>query len=767
VPTRHTNDIELYVGSTTKRLRLLRQKDKDGNEEAAYYSISEEVPRYAKPLSFVQSDWSGGHGQYAFADETKYMEGACIDTSFPGKVLPASMRNSTSEVYQLVDAAVAADGAALTTETAGAINAVTDDMTLFPAVPAGNDAYYFGRDTSGTSVAVLINISTAFVGVWTVAWEYYDVDTTWKALGSLYDGTVGFTASGYKKVSGTISGTWAQVAVNSITKYWIRCRVVTYTSIATHGHGKQAWFDTGSMSAAPVTSTWYKTTGSYFVATDTKIFEYDATNVRWIERVEFAGKTITNLCEHDSILYVAQGNADKWWYTADGYTYTQTDLTDGYAQKFLVAPNSAGTSDRLWFYQTPNELMNTTDGRTVGGGGAQASTPAYIGDTSYNITNIFLCNDKLMVGKENGLWHYDMVGGQHPLMTELEHNRSTTNFKYVAYYKGSTYFSLIRNCGEVTASDYLSIVGPLKDCDTSIAKVGDIVGMTSDEDFLYVSVDEGTDTHIYKGSQVVGKDGNLHWAWCSILNLLTTTTTLLKMCQSAISGSHLGLLWFSYGNGMGYVDISQNPSAELVSVYSTGSPLHWVRSSYFYGSNPYWDKIWQSVVVETANCTASDRIYLAYRDDADTTSTTIVASFYTNGVQELKLSSALTNKRIAIEIIFDIDAHVTTPPEVRYLELKGIEVPEVTKLHTCTFEVGDEPEIRAKTIMDYLDTARASTSLIKFADLRRGMLTSDTTYKWVVVEPGYPRFTEVTHENSRHPEYAVECVFREVDYTVS
>ncbi len=765
MPAPYSGDHEIKIGDTTRSLRLLHKMDK-GVEGAAYYTMTEDVPRYANPLSFIQTDWSGGHGQYAFEDPSQYLGGNNIDTSLKGNVTMMNFRTTNENVYNLIAAAVADDGGALTTETTAAINSTTNDMTLMPAVPAVNDAYYFGFGTAVTSL--LLNISTAGVGTWTVAWEHWN-GSSWVAVGAVTDGTTAFTVSGYCLVAFTTTA-WATTAVNSITKYWLRARVATYSAVTTQPKGKQAWA-IGGMAAPLVASCWYKTTNSSFCATATKIFEYDSTNTRWIERVEFASNTISHLCEHDSILYVALGIGTKWYYSTDGYAYTITDLTDGYAVKFLVAPNENGTQDRLWFFQTPNELMNTSDGRTVAAGGVQASTPAYISDTSYNIINIFLVNDKIMVGKENGLWEYDTIGGQHPRMLELEQNRSTTNFKYMAYYKGATYFSLIRNIGEITASDYLSIVGPLKDCDSTIGKTGDIVGMTSDEDFLYVAVDEGTNTHIYKGSQVVGIDGNLKWSWCSIQNLTTHTCTLLMMIQDSLTSGHVGRLWFGYDNTIGYIYIVPNPAGETGLYYSGAVINSWLRTSYFYGTNPFWDKLWQSIVIETVNCSATRRVSVYYRDDNDTSATLLVTEFYTNGVQEIKLNNAISNKRISFEIWFGADLTIGVPPEVLYFEAKGIEVPEVTRIHECIYEVGDDLRgLKAKTILDFLDSARTTTSLVKFADLRRGQKTSGTTtgdYVWVIMEPGYPRFIEASHEAGRHPEMGVQCRFREVSYTIS
>ena len=125
-----------------------------------------------------------------------------------------------------------------TDETTAAQNATTNDMTLLPAVPAQNDAYYFGFDKLFD--VMTLNIGTPGGGVWTITWEYWN--GVWTALSGVTDGTTGFTAaSGSHDVSFTRPGDWATTVVNAITKYWIRARVSAYTSITTQPKGTQSW----------------------------------------------------------------------------------------------------------------------------------------------------------------------------------------------------------------------------------------------------------------------------------------------------------------------------------------------------------------------------------------------------------------------------------------------------------------------------------------------------------------------------------------------
>lgn len=146
------------------------------------------------------------------------------------------------DLIQVLEAAVADDGGATTNESAAAKNATVNDMTLLPAVPVANDAYYFGSDYKFDSLTLVVGIAGA--GVWTIVWEYYHSDTTWHALADLVDGTNGFTAAaGTKVVSFTKdSANWTSVAVGGLNEFWIRARVSVFTSIVTQPKGTQAWY---------------------------------------------------------------------------------------------------------------------------------------------------------------------------------------------------------------------------------------------------------------------------------------------------------------------------------------------------------------------------------------------------------------------------------------------------------------------------------------------------------------------------------------------
>lgn len=148
-------------------------------------------------------------------------------------------RQLASELDHLMGGAVADDGGARTDQTAAANNDTASDMTLLPAVPASNDAYYFGDDIAFPKLR--LNQGTNGAGTWTIVWEYWN-GAAWVALPGVADESNGFRGgTGTKYVSWTLPGDWALTTVQGLNLYWVRARVSSYTSVTTQPKGTRSW----------------------------------------------------------------------------------------------------------------------------------------------------------------------------------------------------------------------------------------------------------------------------------------------------------------------------------------------------------------------------------------------------------------------------------------------------------------------------------------------------------------------------------------------
>ena len=322
----------------------------------------------------------------------------------------------------------------------------------------------------------------------------------------------------------------------------------------------------------------------------------------------------------------------------------------------------------------------------------------------------------------------------------------------------------------MTSVDTYRPMGPLAEID-DIGKVGDVKGITSDKDWVYVAVDEGTNTIIYKGREFWNGQ-KLRWEWCPFVFLGTNACATIKVCQHTSTDKRL---WFGYGTNTGYVVLSDNPLADSAARFATSG---WVRMSYTYGSNPIYDKMWQSAVLEMTRFNSGtetvagsgETVEVKYRDDSDIgVGTSIIAAHNTSGVHEVNFTSALNNKRIQFELWLASDTNTATPV-VTFFQAKGVEKPTTVRVHEAYYSIGDRPTDRAKTIRTLLREGRNSTTLVKLADLRYGQTCQGTAsgdYVWCVMMPGYPKEVEIKHEKQRQPELAIQVRLQEVSYTIT
>jgi len=167
----------------------------------------------------------------------------------------AMLRKYNADQHDLAGA-VADDGGAETDEITEASSAAANDMTLLPAVPVVNDAYYFGFDDQAG--ALTLNVGTAAVfgvaGNIILTWEYSQGADAWAALAGVTDGTNIYRNAGTNNVEWTIPGDWATDEVGAISgKYWVRARLSTYVAVNTVPIGTQAWYYKTYLGAGKIT----------------------------------------------------------------------------------------------------------------------------------------------------------------------------------------------------------------------------------------------------------------------------------------------------------------------------------------------------------------------------------------------------------------------------------------------------------------------------------------------------------------------------------
>lgn len=180
------------------------------------------------------------------SDDTQLLNDLAFTSDGAGGFKASTSFNYTIDTPVYVSAAssgkvvagVANDTAVFTDETRAANDSragAGNTMTLIPAAsPATPDAFYFGHTEKFSQMD--LDILTAGVGTYTLAWEYWG-GASWSAVSGLSDGTNNYKNSGSNRVSWTEPGSWATTTVTNqpgtTALYYIRARFVSGTVTTT------------------------------------------------------------------------------------------------------------------------------------------------------------------------------------------------------------------------------------------------------------------------------------------------------------------------------------------------------------------------------------------------------------------------------------------------------------------------------------------------------------------------------------------------------
>jgi hypothetical protein len=760
-----THDHQIQVGSTTTSLKLAT--DTSGT---ALYSVSEDTPSYNQILEIEQKNWIGGHGQHELTNPNMYFSGQSIDTTQEGRIL---LGPKISEVYQTpvqqekywagVDVMKGINGLewyAQTFTPAATHTIGTVTLNLYRSGNPGTVYVGIRATSAGKPTGADLCLATLPQESIQLYAPYASATFAFSSPVSLTSGTVYAIVVRAPAGNGTNYVGWAgdqsapaYAGGSLITGIDYGTFEVWTIDTATDMYFDEWGVASTALASTPTCFLWSATASKWICADSSKIYIYS--NGAWTAATTtIAG--VVDLKEYNGKIYAACGSGDNFWYSADGDTWTECTLTDHHGIKFLSAPNTDGTANTNWKLMTPNELTYSANPINAG---TEFSSPAYIGDTSSNVINVFLCGDELAIGRTDNLYHYDSNGGLHAKMNELQNQRSTENFKYIQNWQGATYFSLANGIGEIVgnlSSGVYNKISPLLDTG-DIDKVGICRGMTADTDYMYFAMLEGNITIIYKSKP--NSDGS--WSHCPLVYLGTNQCDTIAIAQHSTTDRRL---WFGYGTHTGYVQITDNPTTDDNARFASSGNI---IMSYLYGTNPYWDKMVQSIVTETKGCAAGITVTPKYFKDTDTSASSLTSAITTNGVVKTDLTTALSGKRFKFELDLATNDSTKTP-EVHRLTIRGHEKPETHRIHNCTYLVGEDKSHRTKTVRTTLRGLRTTTTLVKFADCRYGEevtktgAVAGTDYHYCVMLPGYPRETEVIQSKGNDTELAIECRFMEV-----
>jgi len=167
--------------------------------------------------------------------------------------------------------------------------------------------------------------------------------------------------------------------------------------------------------------------GNIYAGCGRTIFKWDDTNEIFNAVYYDAAYAITDLISFDGALYAGRGTSAVYLRSTNGTTWAAPATNTGnarFAEFFARARNASG--DLALFKNRTNQISVSTDPSDTANWGSEIKC----GDSDRNITNLFSANDRLYVGREDGLFQYSRTANKFlDLQPEANLFPDDSNFK--------------------------------------------------------------------------------------------------------------------------------------------------------------------------------------------------------------------------------------------------------------------------------------------------------------------------------------------------
>lgn len=521
---------------------------------------------------------------------------------------------------------------------------------------------------------------------------------------------------------------------------------------------------------ATVVSHCYFGSAWYALLSNGDIYKWNTTNSHW--DLAFDGASVSAhpqaLCSHGGYMFVARGS-NAYLYTNDGTNYTMATTADKDATGFLSAPAATGIGTVLWKFGYSN---NQIASHSTGLNGTEWSTPAYIGESSNVVTSLILHQDRLLVGTTWGLYHYDSDGATYKLLgaENLSDPGYSGNFKYHTHLKGSTYFSMYNQIGELTGGNAFRYVEPTQFVEDYDLVLGKCEGLAADQDNLYACfrpsglLNSLSRSNIYKGHEVASGDGT-YWSWGHIAETPAGGYDVQGLFVSPALGSTHARLWWGGGDlASDYIQLPRYPIASSKIFQSdtiTFTPTGYLETGWIDLGHRDWYKLIDSVLAEakmnSGAMSATKYVRLSYATDDSTSFTTIGdITTATMGTKKYIATAPVAAKKVKFRITLVTDSSSVTPI-VKYFAAYGSVRPTRVRMFDFTVFAEQGQTGMTKDIRDFLIDGRDSTTLVTLVD-RFG------ASHYVRILPGYPQETELCNQEGKQVGIVMRVVCEKVDW---
>lgn len=405
----------------------------------------------------------------------------------------------------------------------------------------------------------------------------------------------------------------------------------------------------------------------------------------WVAKFA-SGDTITCVGTlGDSYILVGFGSGTKYYYSTDGDSWTQSALSDGYADHFAWV--IAGGGETLW-KALGRQIKSSTD--PSNGGSWTGATN--IGWLTTNIINLLSYREELYVFKEEGLYIYDGANWV-PLSRELESLVSTSSGKNPYGWKNVVYFPMGANAIYYYApSDaILATITPSKYAPSEAAFRGGCQALAADEEFLFAFLNEGAEIEVLSGRWEAIEDLGTDFRWHPLLSF-TSSDIATALVTPVVTEKRL---WFAGGNGNNIPKYLILPEkyGDIPSVSGYKFDTGWKHyTPTFTGYFIDIPKVWASFTLKTESLLLGTRTILV-EYSVDDGGWTEIGIFDTSPLQTLYIGhNGVEGKEIRLAFTGTNGEDVT--PIIKGFALHGLLRPEAKKEFQFSVLVGDNLSTR-------------------------------------------------------------------------
>ena len=419
--------------------------------------------------------------------------------------------------------------------------------------------------------------------------------------------------------------------------------------------------------------------------------------------------------------------------------------------KFMQAVHSA--TPTMWGSVSNHEIRSTdTPANALSWSGTTNV------DSSFNkITDFITKSGALYIMKEDKPYYLDSSGAvQDDLAEELERLKRSTSGKNVHLWKKKIYIP----CGEQglleTDGTTNRFINPASYASNLSSFVGRVMAVASDEEYLFVSVEDGTQVQILAGRDET-IDGSTSWVWHPIAELtlagvetMFVSTVYQKRLYIASTDSSDSLFYIPLPTGYG--DITNDSNRSFKSNVSMETP--WLHGNFkdtekasikltallghTYNTNRYFEAHYKTLENST---------YTKIGDMKGTTASMVNSLFLPNAGSDNPVSTMTRLRFVA-----NTDDTNETPIMYGY-NLQSVLYPPQREIIACivrcandivlkdgTLDIGSE-----KVIATVLDEARKATWPVTIYDINGDA----QTVKFLPLPAGTPRWTVIRDEKAR------------------